>query len=325
MQFKNLDSLANGNEAVLTCHLADNPSEQEIIQIEHLIEPAVEKNVLDALKAEFREIPDLIELFSRFGGLTLFRDVESDEAVYSIASPEHWDALQSDFEFWIKDVEGREREETLPPWMDSVQVIGERPGSACYFLIPTKGDSIGQVFEFDHDGLEFYHRSNTIIGFVEKISAVDDKDNMKNVASDLRHIDFDSKDERWSVAEYKDRNRTISLNDDAGCYTLKIVCTQNRLEPTEKNTQLAKFALVPVEEYELHTLEHTVVELPGNRKIVVVSEVTQYESHISISKRDETSIYGGEPLFSAYATTEINLQFRFDDEIFLTFELELQT
>jgi len=325
MKFKNLEQLVKGKDAVLLCHLADNPSEQVVIPIVHMVEPGLDKTALKALSAKFPDLPELIELYTQYGELTLFQDIDSDEAVYSIASPEYWDELQSEFERWIEDIEDKERKEYFPAWIDYCQVIGERPGSARYFLIPKQGDSIGQVYEFDHDGLTFHLQSESIIDFIESISNVENKEGMKNIASELRNINFDSKGERWSVSEYKDSNRTVSLNEDAGCYTLEIICIQYEFTPNEKYTRLAKLTLIQHEENRLHSLKHTEVELPNDRKIVVVSEVTQYGSHITIRERADDSLIGGNSLLSAYATTEMKLKFRLDDETFLMFELEPQT
>lgn len=174
---------------------------EHTVAIQHEVGPPLRTDELNLVRQK-RDIPDdLAEFYKCFGFVRLFSQVDADESAYYIAHPDEWDELNDSFTDWIEDLTEEEKEEFLPTWISNYIVFGEIPASGNYYLMPITGDQSGAIFEFEHDGLEFIKRGNSISEFVSKLSTVTDQ-LLEEISGHTRYRD-DRPDSQWMVAEYE--------------------------------------------------------------------------------------------------------------------------
>jgi hypothetical protein len=166
--------------------------------IVHHTEPPLGQVQLDQLGRLFGDIPQLTELYGRFGSVRLYVDSTGGDSAYYIATPDEWHGLKKHFEDWLEIVD--DDEDRLPTWLDEYLVIGEVPASGNYYIVPTKGEELGKVFHFDHDGFEFTEVGVDISAFLEHISTVDEA-LIREIRSHTRYSDGDT-EIQWLAREY---------------------------------------------------------------------------------------------------------------------------
>lgn len=240
MDFKRLDKLLENDSSVFHCKEISDPSNVKSIPIHHQAGSGLNTEEIKQLSSELGHIRGLCDFYQRYSDVNLFQDPVSGDTAYYIASPERWSRLKQEFAPWIEGVDPNDDEDLLPTWIDSYCVVGERPGTGNYYLLPTEGESSGCVFEFEHDGFDFIQLSEDFPSFVDYLVTVDE-DQLENIASAARFMDPDSPMTQWIISAYSDGKKTVSLDRKGSGYRLKISCTENGFTSKEKTTKLAKF------------------------------------------------------------------------------------
>jgi len=319
MDFKKLDKLLRNDSSVFHCKEIAEPSNEKAIPIRHLAGSGLTSEEVDKLNSVLGHIQGLSDFYKRYSDVSLFRDPVSGDTAYYIASPEHWSRLEQEFTPWIEDVDPNDHEDLLPAWIDSYCVIGERPGTGNYYLLPTEGESAGSVFEFEHDGFEFIQLSDNFPSFIDYLVTVDEEQ-LEDIASAVRFMDQDDPMTQWIISSYNDGEKTISLDREGCGYRLKINCTENEFTSKEKTTKLAKFDLPESSSNGCSTIQHTEVKLPNGDAIVVVCEMNNYGSSLSVYEQGDSPL-GGARLLSVRSERGFSARCRFNKTIELFFEL----
>jgi hypothetical protein len=161
---------------------------------------------------EVPDVPGLRDFYDTFARLTLYLEEDSGDAAFSIASPDQWAELKSDFEVWIDDLSDDEADECLPDWLPHYVVVGEVPHSGNYLLVPTTGPEVGCVYLFDHDGFEFAKLGSTLAEFVASSLDLDTK-RLTDMASHMRFI-TQTENRQWWIDALKD-NRGNNVSTEA--------------------------------------------------------------------------------------------------------------
>ncbi|MDO5091539.1 MAG: hypothetical protein Q4D61_08325 [Cardiobacteriaceae bacterium] len=129
------------------------------------------------------DVPDigrLREFYRAFGSLAFYHCGDDDAARY-LAAPHEWPAYREEFDIWIADIDSDEWADIAPAELLHEDesghvdlralVIGNTPHSGNYILMADNG----AVYEFDHDGFEFYPIAPDIITYAETLLAPDAK------------------------------------------------------------------------------------------------------------------------------------------------------
>lgn len=167
-------------------------------QIVHHTDPPLGKVQLDQLGRLFGDIPQLTELYGRYGSVRLYVDTIGGDSAFYIATPDEWHGLRNHFQMWLDIVE--DDDDDLPAWLDDMIVIGEIPASGNYYMVPTRGKKTGEVYLFDHDGFSFTRMGADLSAFLEYVTTVDDE-LIEEILTHTRYSDGET-DTQWLAQEY---------------------------------------------------------------------------------------------------------------------------
>ncbi len=143
-----------------------NNSDNSIIKLNHqTFEPASELSInllRDMLKGAGDE---LIELYKKTNGMRLFSNSEDPDESFYIIRIEDIESHKEGLTEWInigaddpdneysEDYEGHELTlYGIPPWWNTTVVFAGWGYAPERLFIPTEGNHIGEVFQFEHDG-----------------------------------------------------------------------------------------------------------------------------------------------------------------------------
>jgi len=205
--FSSLDDLLQRKNQRFICKGNRSRPEGFVANIMHEVTPPLDPVKLELLRAQVADVPQLVELYRKYGSVRLYLDTKMYEpwghscSAFYIADPEEWIDLKDGFQSWIEDLGKEEAEEILPSWINSYVVIGEIPNSGNYFLVPMTGDELGSVYEFEHDGFEFIKHANSIVDFVSLISTPTDE-LVRAISGHARYFDGVS-DTQWLARHYE--------------------------------------------------------------------------------------------------------------------------
>jgi hypothetical protein len=158
------------------------------------------------------DLGDLKEFFSTFGSITLYFEPESNDAALYVANPSQWQQLDTDFSGWLEGLDQDEETALLPAWISSRIVVGEIPASGNYILVPTVGNEIGNVFEFEHDGFEFIRRADDLESYITQMLEPQVAD-FSRIASYMRFIVSDPLIQWWA-RELRDNTGRVVRNEN---------------------------------------------------------------------------------------------------------------
>lgn len=156
-------------------------------------------------------IPGLGDFYGTFDALAMYVDEESGDSAYYIASPTQWAELDERFRPWLDGLEPEEATDYVPRWVEDCLVVGEIPRSGNYLLVPTSGPEAGMVYEFEHDGFEFFKLAKSLPEFVWTSLDLDGR-RLTNIASHLRFI-TDGSDSQWWISELRDNRGNVARTD----------------------------------------------------------------------------------------------------------------
>ncbi len=202
--FEKLKELLKRKNQRFICkhNYSPEPSPEEyVVYIEHVIDKKLSESELNQLKVSYGNFPEFIEFYKQYGGLHLYTQTDEDETAFHIAHPDEWSVLDYFFKSWFKDLSEQERKEIIPDWLSDYTVVAEVPKSSTYYLLVLDGAKKGQVYEFDHDGYEFYKRGNNFEEFVNGLCDVN-----KELINDLQyHVRYKDKvsTSQWIVEKYE--------------------------------------------------------------------------------------------------------------------------
>lgn len=182
-------------------------SERFVARIEHKVAPPLSNEEIQNLREQLPELPQLIDLFTKYGSLRLFCNTAYSDGfaehtcAFYIAHPDEWCGLNRSFKDWLEIIGEDDEDEQLPGWIKDYIVIGEIPNSGDYLLMPRKGPETGAVYEFDQDGFEFLKRGKSLIDFLTHVSNATDK-LIQDINMHTRY--FDNKtDMQWQASRYE--------------------------------------------------------------------------------------------------------------------------
>lgn len=196
MNLDELEARLRQHQGEFLCECIGQDSMTKRVRFAHVTTPA------DAgadLPADGR----LAEFYARFGSVLFYHDETSGDAARYLAPVSEWATLREDFDGWIFEPD----DEDLPDWLASCLVIGETPQSGNYILFPTEGEAAGQVFEFDHDGMEFQAQGRDVVDYVARLLEPDNA-RLTDFASHLRFIEADQPAQWWIRSLSDNRGHT---------------------------------------------------------------------------------------------------------------------
>jgi hypothetical protein len=182
------------------CSRIHASSEKKVVDFRHLVSPPLGSVSLPP-------IGRLADFYGTFGSIVFYADEKTGDAAAHIASPNEWSSLRDYFSGWFEDIPDDEREEYLPPWIDTCLVIGEMPRTGNYIVMPTEGEEVGRVFEFDHDGLEFTEQASDLVDYAHRILDLDGS-RLTEFASHMRFIEGDRMIQWW-IDEMRDNRGNV--------------------------------------------------------------------------------------------------------------------
>lgn len=190
---------------VFLCQAINDEQKTKTEPFSHVVTPPKpSKNLPDI--AEIRAFYDVV------GSLRLYHCEIGNEAGFYIAKPDEWAELTEGFAEWVEiielDFDEDELEEEMPSWFGSQQVIGEIPNTGNYLLLVTDGDEKGSIYEFDHDGAEFYKRGVNIEDFIRQILNPT-PGLLSSMASHMRFTDDPNGQQWWATALCFDDGREV--------------------------------------------------------------------------------------------------------------------
>jgi len=323
MRFDELDVLLRNETGVFRCSKIDEPEIKRIIPLTHKADPGLNDEQVKQLKSELGHVRGLVDFFQNYTNVRLFQDPNSGDTAYYVASPEDWSSLRREFDSWIQGLDPEDAD-LLPSWIENCCVVGERPGTGNCFLLSTDKDSNGSVFEFEHDGFYFDEVSTDFPSFIDFLVRLDE-DRLLAIASSLRFVDHGSSMDQWYITEYKDETLSIPLERKGLGYRLRIYITENCFTSSEKRIEVAKLNMPPPDSYGCSTIEHTEITLPNERVIVVVCEMSEGSSSLSVSYPGEHILngvrIGGKSWFSVYSELGFSINYTIDESTEMFFEL----
>jgi len=319
MKFKKLDALLNDSACFFQCVEIDNPSNTKTVRIQHKSEPALSAKMIKEVKSELGHISGIVEFYRQYGSISLFHDPISEETAFRIVSPENWNELKKRFSLWTKDLVNNDPDELLPEWIENCCVIGERPGTGNYYLMPSENKYSGAVFEFDHDGYLFIQRSEDFPSFINYLVTLD-KSILEDISSTLRFIDTNSLSTQWVVSAYQDGSTSINLDEKGIEYTLHITCTENIFTSKSKHTELAKLTLPIPDSDGCAFVESVDIKLPDESVIEVYCEMNNFGTTLVVSEPSESHV-SGTTLMDIYCDGGFQSRYQYNDSIQITFRL----
>lgn len=158
------------------------------------------------------QLPDcgrLTDFYDTFGSILFYLNPESGDAARYIAPIHEWEILHNKISRWFV-MDEEEREEILPGWIDTALVLGNIPGTGNFILMPTEGSTRGHIYEFDHDGFEFFDEAPDLVTYAERLLRLD-LPMLANFASHMRFI-TETPDQQWIIRGMSDnRSKVLHL------------------------------------------------------------------------------------------------------------------
>ena len=146
------------------------------VEVSHRLMPPPTMQTLTQLRAALGEAsPELLELYGRHDGASLFIDTDNDgnglfffplaemaaerEAIAERLEPPAVETVE----------DGRLQVYGRPPWLDSALVFGGFGYAPERLLLPTEGEHRGSVFLFSHDPLQMARLSLSFGGLLDQL------------------------------------------------------------------------------------------------------------------------------------------------------------
>lgn len=205
MRLEGLEQAVRNHRGELLCERIHESSITKRVRFFHRVEPPQPVQVPD--------VGRLRDFYETFGSVLFYYDEKSQEAGKFLASPDRWPELDEAFRSWFDHLSEEERQAYLPNWVDTCLVIGETPMSGNYLLMPTEGPHTGQVFEFDHDGFEFYHMAADIVAYTELLIQPNESV-LADISSHMRFVEDDPL-LQWYILELQDNQGRVIQNPKA--------------------------------------------------------------------------------------------------------------
>lgn len=200
MRISHLEDLVRQHAGEFVCEQIHHEGKTKTVDFTHIVSaPAPENSVPDVGR-----LPDF---YDTFGAAIFYYDKQSGEAARYIAPCAEWNELKSGFNRWIEILGDDDRDELLPRWVLTCIAVGKIPRSGNYVLVATEGEAAGQVFEFDHDGLELRKAASDMIAYVEDILSMDSA-KLAGIASHMRFVEGDQ-GAQWWIREFRDNRGCV--------------------------------------------------------------------------------------------------------------------
>lgn len=111
---------------------------------------------------------------------------------------------------WVTGLDADDAD-NLPEWHKHALAIGEEPQSGNYVLVPTTGSHLGQVFHFEHDGLEFDHHADHLTAYIDALL----HPTLEQLNRMATHLCFQDPQQRaWHVEGLHDNRGLLLLLED---------------------------------------------------------------------------------------------------------------
>lgn len=205
MKMEELKAAVLNHSGDFQCERIHKSEETKTVRFMHEVSPPESTQNVPA-------VGGLIDFYSVFGSIRFYFDKASGDSGRYIAPPSEWEELMGEFQDWMDSVEDDDFEDSMPEWISSCVVVGETPHSGNYILVATEGDVAGHVFEFDHDGFEFFEVAEDIGSYVSKLLRPT-SDTLTNIATYMRFVE-DGSDVQWWISELKDNNGNVVRTRD---------------------------------------------------------------------------------------------------------------
>ncbi len=196
MELQELKNAIAGHSGQFHCRQTNHHEKRKDVAFKHIYESPRAHN-------EVPNVGKLKEFYCTFSELSLYYDEVSGDCAIHIADTAEWDSLAIHFTDWLESLNDEERTELLPDWLSDYVVIGEAPGSGNYYLIPTKGERAGYVYEFEHDGFDFLEIAKDIEDFIAKALNLDGA-GLINIAAHMRFVEYEDYSTQWWIVEMTD-------------------------------------------------------------------------------------------------------------------------
>ena len=191
-----LKQAVEAHTGTFQCARLNHPSEKKTVEFRHETTPPDPQGDLPG-------VGRLADFYGVFGSVTFYLDPRSGDAARYIAPTAAWPEVHAAFSGWLDNLDPAEREELLPPWIDSCLAIGEEPHSGNYILMPTTGDDAGAVFHFEHDGFEFVRQADDLMQYAENLLDPDDAA-LVYMATYMRFVEGADRTLQWWIEDMQD-------------------------------------------------------------------------------------------------------------------------
>lgn len=196
-----LEAAVLGHCGEFLCEQIHNDENTKSVRFRHAAIPATDE-------IDLPEVGRLQDFYDTFGSIVFYLDEKSGDAARHIAPPCEWAALNDEFSGWFEGLSAEERSESVPEWVNTCLAIGETPESGNYILMAMDGTVAGHVFEFDHDGLEFTHRADDLVEYVQTLLKPDGLV-LTDIASHMRFVEDDQNMVQWWIRELTDNRGNV--------------------------------------------------------------------------------------------------------------------
>lgn len=197
-----LKQAVEAHAGTFRCSRLHHPSESKTVAFRHETTPP-------GHEGDLPHVGRLADFYGAFGSVTFYVDPNSGDAARHIAPPAAWPALHEHFAGWMVGLDESEREDFVPPWIDSCLVIGEEPHTGNYILMPTTGDQAGAVFHFEHDGFEFVRQADDLVQYAQKLLDPDDAA-LVYMATHMRFVEGADYAVQWWIEEMQDNRGNVA-------------------------------------------------------------------------------------------------------------------
>jgi hypothetical protein len=199
-----LDAAVRGHTGEFRCRGICDEQLSKVVPFRHLVKPP--NNSVDV-----PDVPGIIDFYRTFESVILYFDEESKDSAFFVAPPSAWEVLEDQFRRWLDGMGEVELSECTPDWIKSCIVAGSIPRSGNYLLVPISGNDSGKVFEFEHDGFEFFERADSLADFVLR-SLEPTSQQLSCMASHLRFVSGEDTDQWW-ITEMRDNRGNVVLTE----------------------------------------------------------------------------------------------------------------
>ena len=183
------------------CSRIHASGEKKAVDFRHLVSPPVGSVSLPP-------IGRLADFYGTFGSIVFYAVEKTGDAAAHIANPNEWSSLQDYFSGWFETIHDNEREEYLPPWLDTCLVIGEMPQTGNYIVMPTGGAEVGRVFEFDHDGFEFTDQASDLVDYAHGLLDLNGS-RLTGFSSHMSFVEGGDRMIQWRIDEMRDNRGNV--------------------------------------------------------------------------------------------------------------------